>query len=57
MIWFMAFAMTSIVGQSLVADELGVPIGTYYHFAHDLHIYKRHFNMQEKYYKQQLKNL
>lgn len=43
--------------QQLVADELGMPIGTYYHFAHDLHIYKRHFDMQEKYYKQQLKNL
>lgn len=43
--------------QQLVADELGAPIGTYYHFAHDLHIYKRHFDMQEKYYKQKLKNL
>ena len=55
----MAFVMTNIVLQNCRngADELGVPTGTYYHFAHDLHIYKRHFDMQEKYYKQQLKNL
>lgn len=31
--------------QELVADELGIPVGTYYHFAHDLHIYERHFDM------------
>lgn len=37
--------------QELVADELGLPIGTYYHFAHDLHIYERHFFMKEKYSK------
>ncbi len=38
--------------QEKVAAELGVPVGTYYHFAHDLHIYKRHWNMKENYYKQ-----
>lgn len=37
--------------QQVVADELNVPIGTYYHFAHDLHIYERHFDMKEKFYK------
>mgnify|MGYP002522475655 CR=1 FL=1 len=36
--------------QQLVADELGLPVGTYYHFAHDLHIYEKHFNMKEKFY-------
>lgn len=36
--------------QKMVADELGVPIGTYYHFAHDLHIYRKHFDMIEKFY-------
>ena len=43
--------------QQLVADELGLPIGTYYHFAHDLHIYKRHWDMNENFYKEQLKKL
>lgn len=37
--------------QQLIANELNVPIGTYYHFVHDLHIYERHFDMQEKFYK------
>ena len=36
--------------QELVAKELDIPVGTYYHFAHDMHIYKKHFNMKEKYY-------
>ena len=43
--------------QQLVADELGLPIGTYYHFAHDLHIYERHWDMKENFYKEQLKKL
>ena len=34
--------------QEVVATELDLPIGTYYHFAHDLHIYERHFNMKNK---------
>lgn len=35
--------------QELVANELNIPIGTYYHFAHDLHIYEKHFNMYKDY--------
>lgn len=38
--------------QQLVAEELDTHVGTYFHFAHDLHIYERHFNMREKYYEQ-----
>lgn len=41
--------------QEMVADELGLPIGTYYHFAHDLHIYPRHFDMMKNFYEQQNK--
>lgn len=37
--------------QEFVAKELGVPVGCYYHFAHDLHIYERHFNLFENYCK------
>lgn len=37
--------------QQTIADELKIPIGTYYHFAHDLHIYKKHYDMREKFYK------
>ena len=33
--------------QELVASKLGLEVGTYYHFAHDLHIYERHFNMKK----------
>lgn len=29
-----------------VAHEVGLQIGTYTHFAHDLHIYERHYNMK-----------
>ena len=36
--------------QQKVADELGLNVGMYFHFAHDLHIYKRHFNMKEDFY-------
>lgn len=32
--------------QQSIADELNLPIGTYYHFAHDLHIYKKHWNLK-----------
>ena len=32
--------------QELVATEVGLPIGTYYHFAHNLHLYN---NIIEKY--------
>lgn len=34
--------------QEMVAEKIGLPIGTYYHFAHDLHIYKKHFNLKTK---------
>lgn len=32
--------------QQMVADELSLKVGTYYHFAHDLHIYEQHFNLK-----------
>lgn len=32
--------------QELVAVELGLNVGYYYHFAHDMHIYEKHFNMK-----------
>lgn len=35
--------------QELVAKEVGVEIGTYTHFASDLHIYKRHWDMKKKF--------
>lgn len=35
--------------QEYVAKELGLKLGSYYHFAHDMHIYKRHFNMKSDY--------
>lgn len=34
--------------QELVAKELGLEVGTYYHFAHDLHIYKQHFDLWKR---------
>ena len=34
--------------QELVATELGLRVGTYYHFAHDMHIYEKHFNLKQK---------
>lgn len=36
--------------HELVATKLGLEVGTYYHFAHDLHIYEKHYNLKEKYY-------
>ena len=30
--------------QSLVADAVGIPVGTYYHFAHNLHLYNNFLN-------------
>ena len=35
--------------QEMVADELGIDVGRYYHFAHDMHIYNKHFKMKEDY--------
>lgn len=34
--------------QELVAGLLNMPIGNYYHFATDLHIYERHWDMKSK---------
>lgn len=34
--------------QQLVAKEAGLEVGTYFHFAHDLHIYDYHFNLKTK---------
>ena len=36
--------------QELVANELGLEIGHYHHFVHDLHIYDYHFNLKQKFY-------
>lgn len=35
--------------QELIANELSINIGLYYHFVTNLHIYERHFNMKNKY--------
>lgn len=34
--------------QKMVADALKLKIGKYYHFAHDMHIYTKHFNLKSK---------
>jgi thymidylate synthase len=34
--------------QELVSNKLGLPIGIYFNFAIDLHIYERHFNLKTK---------
>ncbi len=34
--------------QEYVANELNLQVGEYCHFAHDLHIYERHFDMKQK---------
>lgn len=34
--------------QEMVAEKIGLPIGTYYYFVHDLHIYEKHFNLKIK---------
>lgn len=36
--------------HEMVADELGMYVGSYYHYAHDMHIYDRHFYMKDKFY-------
>ena len=33
--------------QKLIADALGIQVGTYYHFANNLHIYPRHYEMNK----------
>lgn len=34
--------------QQMVALELGIEVGLYYHFASNLHIYERHYDMKSK---------
>ena len=34
--------------QEKVAKELKRPVGTYTHIVHDMHIYKKHFNLKSK---------
>lgn len=34
--------------QELVANELGMEVGEYYHFAQNLHIYEKHFDLKIK---------
>ncbi len=38
--------------QELVAKELDIPVGWYYHFAADMHIYDRHLTARDDFYKQ-----
>lgn len=32
--------------QELVSEELSLPVGTYYHYAANMHIYERHYQMK-----------
>ncbi len=34
--------------QKLVADELNIETGTYFHFACNMHIYERHYKLKNK---------
>ena len=36
--------------QEMVAEKLGLKVGTYYHFAHDMHIYNYHYDLKDKFY-------
>ena len=36
--------------QKLVADRLNIEVGTYFHYAHDMHIYEKHFDLKTKFY-------
>ena len=33
--------------QMLIAEKLNIEVGTYYHFATNMHIYQRHFNLKK----------
>ena len=35
--------------QQIVAERVGLPMGTYYHTVGDLHLYEKHWNKQVKY--------
>jgi thymidylate synthase len=37
--------------QKYVADELNLEIGTYFHFACNMHIYEKHYNMKHNFLK------
>ena len=37
--------------QELVANELHLKVGEYYHFAQNMHIYEKHFNLKESWIK------
>lgn len=34
--------------QKMVADELGIKVGQYYHYATDMHIYSKHYNLDKR---------
>jgi len=34
--------------QEMVAERVGVPVGSYYHHAHNMHIYERHFDLNRQ---------
>lgn len=40
--------------QEYVASKLGLAVGEYCHFAHDLHIYEKHYNLKEKWQKENI---
>lgn len=42
--------------QELMAFELGIPLGTYYHTSNSLHIYERHFDMADRIIKGEIEN-
>lgn len=37
--------------QELVANSLGMQMGLYYHFTANLHVYEKHYNSRENFYK------
>lgn len=39
--------------QEYVAEQLGRGVGSYVHFAHDMHIYNEHLTLREDFYKNQ----
>lgn len=37
--------------QEMMAKELGIPVGTYYHYAMDMHLYSRHYERAKEHLK------
>lgn len=35
--------------QEFVATKLGLKVGSYTHFVHDMHVYERHYNLKDKF--------